>query len=138
MTNAIENSSEHRSGTVLTVNGRDKAPKWLAFGGIAGALAASTCCILPLALTVLGVSGAWLGNLRALAPYQPYFVSLAVASIGYGFYRVYRKPKCVEGMACARPIGGNIVKVGLWSGTVLVLVKITFSYWFFLLLPYLP
>ena len=115
-------------------------PKWFAYGGIFGALAASTCCILPLGLTLLGVSGAWMGNLRAMAPYQPFFVLLAVASISYGFYSVYRKPEtsCTEGNTCARPVGGNIVKISLWLGTILIIATLTFSLWFPLILPYLP
>ena len=137
MTDAIENNSEQNSFTPGEQI-KDSAPKWLAFGGIVGALAASTCCILPLGLTLLGVGGAWLGNLRALAPYQPFFILLAVGSIGYGFYRVYRKPRCNSQMACAKPIGGNIVKIGLWSGSILVLATTTFPFWFPLLQPYLP
>jgi mercuric ion transport protein len=43
----------------------------LAAGGILAALGASSCCVLPFALFTLGVSGAWISNLTALAPYQP-------------------------------------------------------------------
>ena len=32
-----------------------------ATGGILGAIAASSCCILPLVLFTLGVSGSWIG-----------------------------------------------------------------------------
>src|SRR5215472_16544699 len=48
-----------------------------AVGGLMGAVAASSCCILPLLLFSLGVSGAWIGNLTRLAPYQPYFIAIA-------------------------------------------------------------
>lgn len=41
---------------------------WIAAGGILGAIAASSCCILPLVLFSLGIGGAWIGNLTALAP----------------------------------------------------------------------
>jgi len=44
----------------------------MAVGSLAGALAASSCCILPLVLFSLGVSGAWIGNFTRLAPYQPF------------------------------------------------------------------
>src|SRR6266853_1980046 len=47
----------------------------MAAGGLLGAIAASSCCILPLALFGLGVSGAWIGNFTRLAPYQPCFVA---------------------------------------------------------------
>lgn len=44
----------------------------LAAGGLA-AILASTCCLGPLVLVALGVSGAWIGNLTALEPYRPVF-----------------------------------------------------------------
>jgi mercuric ion transport protein len=34
----------------------------LAVGGLLGGVAAPSCCILPLVLFGLGVSGAWIGN----------------------------------------------------------------------------
>jgi mercuric ion transport protein len=46
----------------------------MAAGGMLGALAASSCCILPLVLFSLGVCGAWIGNFTRLAPYQAYFI----------------------------------------------------------------
>jgi mercuric ion transport protein len=62
-------------------------------GGILGAIAASSCCILPLALFSLGISGAWIGNLTALAPYQPYFIAATLGCLGYGYWLVYRRKK---------------------------------------------
>lgn len=44
---------------------------WVAAGGVLGAIAASSCCVLPLVLFSVGIGGAWIGNLTALAPYQP-------------------------------------------------------------------
>ena len=113
---------------------------FLAAGGIIGALVASSCCVLPLVLTIFGVSGAWMSNLRALAPYQPYFIAATIAVIGYGFYHVYWKPRqaCAVGAACARPLPNRLVKTGLWIGSVLVLIALTFPYWFELIVPYLP
>ena len=64
-----------------------------AAGGILAALGAASCCVVPFALFTLGVSGAWIGNLTALEPYQPVFAAIAVACLGYGFYLVYRRPK---------------------------------------------
>lgn len=112
----------------------------LVVGGLLGALAASSCCVLPLALTVFGISGAWMANLRALAPYQPYLVAASVGLLAYGFYRVYRKPRvaCGDGSACARPLPNRIVKAGLWLGAVIVAVVLSFPIWFPAALPYLP
>lgn len=43
----------------------------VAAGGVLGALAAASCCIIPLILFSLGIGGAWIGNLTALAPTSP-------------------------------------------------------------------
>lgn len=112
----------------------------LTLGGVMAAIAATSCCVLPLALTAVGISGAWMANLRALSAYQPYFIGLAVLALGYGFYQVYwRDPaSCVDGDACARPLPNRIVKTGLWSGAVIVTIAASFSVWFPMLVPYLP
>lgn len=101
----------------------------LAAGGLVAALGASTCCILPLVLFTLGVSGAWIGNLTALAPYQPLFVAAAVGFIGLGFLRVYRRQPvaCAEGY-CARPASSRVAKIGLFTAAVLVCVAMAFPY----------
>jgi mercuric ion transport protein len=112
-----------------------------AAGGILGAIAASACCIVPLTLIVFGVSGAWMANLRAIAPYQPILIVMTIAVLGYGFYLVYWKPKtaCADGAVCARPVVPNIViQAALWLATVIVALSITLVYWFPIIVPYLP
>jgi mercuric ion transport protein len=102
----------------------------MAMGGLLGALAASSCCILPLVLFSLGVSGAWIGHLTQLAPYQPYFIAATGGFLGYGYWLVYRplKPACAEGEACARPVPDRLVKAGLISATLLVLAALAFDF----------
>jgi mercuric transport protein len=51
-----------------------------------GAVAASSCCILPLVLFALGVSGAWIGYFTRLAPYQPYFIAGTFVCLGAGYW----------------------------------------------------
>jgi mercuric ion transport protein len=102
----------------------------MAAGGILGALAASSCCILPLVLFSLGVSGAWIGNFTQLAPYQLYFIAATIACLGYGYWLVYRSSKlaCADGEACARPISSRFVKVGLILATALVATALGFNF----------
>ena len=102
----------------------------VAAGGVLGALAASSCCIVPLALFSLGATGAWIGNLVALAPYQPIFVTVTVGSLGTGFYLVYRRPKAAtaDGAPCALPIRNRIVKAALWSSVALTAAALAFPY----------
>ncbi len=94
----------------------------MAAGGLLGALAASSCCILPLVLFGLGVSGAWIGNFTRLAPYQPCFIAATLPFLGYGYWLVYRSSTrtCADGEACARPLPNRIVKTSLILATILV------------------
>ncbi|SDI87641.1 MULTISPECIES: mercuric transporter MerT family protein [Bradyrhizobium] len=98
----------------------------MAAGGLLGALAASSCCILPLALFGLGVSGAWIGNFTRLAAYQPYFIAATLAFLGYGYWLVYRSSMraCTDGEACARPLPNRIVKTSLILATILVIAAL--------------
>ena len=49
--------------------------------GLLAALATSSCCLLPFLFVTVGVSGAWIGNLTALAPFQPIFFLLTVVLV---------------------------------------------------------
>ena len=109
--------------------------KLLVVGGVASALAASSCCIVPLVLVSVGVSGAWIGHLTALAPYQPVFILLAVACLGAGYWVVYRPTvKAGVGSVCATPRWGRFVmravwiKAFLWIGSVLVVLSVGVDY----------
>jgi mercuric ion transport protein len=97
--------------------------KLVAAGGVLGALAASSCCIVPLALFGLGVCGAWIGNLTRLALYQPYFIAATAACLSGGYWLRYRSSKiaCADGEACTRPLPNRIVTMGLVLATVLVI-----------------
>jgi|TARA_R110002012_G_scaffold104644_3_gene245241 mercuric ion transport protein len=103
--------------------------RMIAAGGILGALAASTCCIVPLILFSLGVSGAWIGNLTALEPYKPIFIVITLGFLGYGYWMVYRKPKaCTEGATCARPLPNRLVKSALWASTILIVIALFWNW----------
>lgn len=123
-----ETTQQNRVPTV-TPSGADRAA-WLSIGGILAALGAASCCVVPFALFTLGISGAWIGNLTALEPYQPIFAAVALGFIGYGGYLVCRKPKvaCADDTYCARPASTRIAKVGLWSAAILVVVALAGPY----------
>ena len=105
------------------------ATKIVTGGGILGAVAAVSCCIAPLALFSLGVSGAWIGNLTRLAPYQPYFIAATIACLGYGYWLVRRSRRaaCADGSACARPLPNRAVMAGLILAAVLVAAALAFN-----------
>lgn len=102
----------------------------MAAGGLLGALAAASCCILPLALFSLGVSGAWIGNFTQLALYQPYFIGATLVFLGTGYWLVHRASKraCANGEACALPLPNRLVKAALIVATVLVVAALGFDF----------
>lgn len=125
----------------MTIKGRPATEmnlhqtRWLALGGLLGALTASSCCILPVVLFSAGISGAWVGNFTQLAPYKPVFIAATAAFLGAGYWRVYRSSSvaCGDGQACARPLSNRLVKATLVAATALVLLAFSFDY----LAPYL-
>lgn len=118
------------AGTPALEPGKLGSQRLAAAGGILAALGAASCCVVPFALFTLGISGAWIGNLTALEPYQPVFATIAAACLGYGFYLVYRKPKvaCADGSYCASPSSSRLAKIGLWTALVLVLIAVGFPH----------
>lgn len=117
--------------SVETVHADDTSKvRLIAAGGLFGAIATSTCCIVPLLLFSLGIGGAWIGQLTALSAYQPIFMSITFGFLGYGYWLVYRKPKvaCAEGEACAKPLPNLLVKAGLWLSTALIMLAVAWPY----------
>jgi mercuric ion transport protein len=107
-----------------------RAQKLAAAGGILAAIAASSCCLAPLLLFSLGVSGAWIGNLTRLAPYQPIFVAMTLACLGHGYWLVgrARRTTCAEDAACSRPLPTRVVTIALVAATLLVAAAIAFDF----------
>lgn len=103
----------------------------LSAGGILGALAASSCCVLPLVLVSIGVTGPWMASLTVLAPYRPIFIGLTLLMLGLGFYSAYRRPKleaCATDGDCGDTASRRATKVMLWIGTGLIALGIGFPY----------
>ena len=97
-------------------------------GGVA-AILASTCCLGPLLLILLGFSGAWIGNLTALEPYRPYFIGVALAAMFFAWRHVWRPTAaCRPGDACALPQIRRGYQVLFGVVAVLVLIALAFPY----------
>ena len=101
----------------------------VAVGGILGALAASSCCIVPLILFSLGIGGAWIGNLAALEPYRPWFIGAALVAMVFAWRRIYRPAQdCQPGDVCAVPQVRTTYKVVFWIVALLILTALAFPY----------
>ncbi|WP_159728260.1 mercuric transporter MerT family protein [Methylosinus sp. Ce-a6] len=113
-------------GKAAPAEASSSAQRLLAAGGLLGALAASSCCVLPLALFSFGVGGAWIGQLTRLAPYQPYFVAFTAACLALGLWSAWRSRRdaCGTGAACATVPTNRLVVIGFVLSAALVAVAL--------------
>jgi mercuric ion transport protein len=118
-----------RESAATPRKGADQTARMLAAGGVLSALGAASCCVIPLALFLIGISGAWIGNLTALEPYQPIFAGLSLAFVAYGGWRLKRKREmaCADGF-CVAPQSDLIARIGLWTAATLVAVAVALPY----------
>jgi len=99
------------------------------FAGGLSAILASTCCLGPLLLVMLGISGAWIGNLRILEPYRPVFIGVALVAMYFAYRRIYRPAQsCKAGEICAIPQARTIYKLVFWFVAALILLALGFPY----------
>lgn len=104
--------------------------KLLATGGVLGALGASSCCVLPLAFAAMGVSGAWIGALTTLAPYQPVFLAVAALCVGFGLWRTYRGNRAAcDGPRCGTSASRRFTRAALWFSAVLLIAAGSIEWW---------
>ena len=110
----------------------DKTTRWGIIGIIIGAIGASICCIGPLVLLALGISGAWIGTLSAFETYRPYFMVFTLILLGFAHYRIYKTSKaeacCDTEGACHTPERTKFMKTTLWIVTFIALGLMAFPY----------
>ena len=110
-------------------NSRERTGSGALFVGGLAAILASTCCLGPLLLVALGLSGAWIGNLTRLEPYRPFFIGAALVALFFAGLRIFRPAQlCEPGEVCAVPRTRRIYKVVFGIVSVLVLIALVFPY----------
>jgi mercuric ion transport protein len=99
------------------------------FSGGLAAILASTCCLGPLVLVTLGVSGAWIGNLTLLEPYRPFFIVIAVVALFFAWRSIHRPAQaCKPGEVCALPPTRRLYQFLFWASAVLTLLALVYPY----------
>lgn len=119
----VENPETDRKGWTAT-----------GFSGL-GALAMTSCCILPLVLVSFGVGGVWIAQLTVLYAYKWYTFAISAAFLSYGFWKAYRPVEaqlCQDG-SCAKPLNRTLMRGILWAAAVIVAAAMIFPY----LTPYI-
>ena len=106
----------------------------LMIGGLAAVLA-SACCLGPLILVSIGLSGAWIGQLTRLEPLRPFFLAMSIVALFFAYRRIYRPgAACQPGEICAAPAVRRGYKLAFWVVVALVLAAFGFPYvapWFY-------
>lgn len=97
---------------------------------VLAAVAASICCVGPFVLLMLGVGGAWIGNLTALEPYRPVFIGATLVFLGLAFRKLYLVPEaCESSKPCANPITRRNQRLIFWIATVILAALIAFPWY---------
>lgn len=102
--------------------------------GIGAALAASLCCVGPLVLLALGVSGAWIAQLTALEPIRPVFIGVTLLLLSLAFYKLYIEPRACAPTkggagACVAPAGLRRQRAIFWLVALFVVALLTFPWY---------
>lgn len=110
-------------------NSRERTGSGALFVGGLAAILASTCCLGPLVLVALGLSGAWIGNLTRLEPYRPFFIVGALIALFFAGRQIFRPAQaCKPGEVCAVPRTRRVYKIVFGIVSVLVLIALVFPY----------
>ncbi len=99
----------------------------LGAGAVLAAFGASLCCILPVAVAVLGVGSAALAVKLEL--WRPWLAGLTVPLLGFAFYQAYKPIDCAPGQACAVPASRRRSRIVLWIVAVVAVALMAFPYY---------
>ena len=99
------------------------------------AIGASICCVVPLVLVLLGISGAWVATLTALDPYRPWFTAATLLCLATAYWSLYGPAtRCrIDGACVDERILARRRRL-LWIATVVIALLLLFPYsvtWFF-------
>ena len=100
-------------------------------GGVIAGVAASACCVGPLVLLMLGISGSWISSLTDLEPYRPIFIGISLLFVVLAYRKIYIKKEgddCVEGEICAIPRTQRMYKYLFWVVVVFILLAFISPY----------
>lgn len=102
----------------------------MAGASVLSAIAASLCCIGPIALFLAGATG--VAGATLFARFRVPLLGVTIILLGFAWYLAFRtpKPKCCENRACDTPRFDRLRNVGLWIATAFVIVMIAFPLWF--------
>jgi mercuric ion transport protein len=101
--------------------------------GLIAAVAAASCCALPVVLFAIGVSSVWIANVTALGTYQPIFAAGSIVLLAAGFMLTrprssWVRTSCAPGASCVVAPASRVAHIGLWAGALVLVLAVAFPY----------
>lgn len=99
-------------------------------GAAVAVIGASVCCVVPLVLVLMGISGAWIANLTALDVWRPWFSAATILCVGAAFWSLYGpRSRCLSDGECVDPRVLRRRQRWLWAATILIALLLLFPYY---------
>lgn len=104
--------------------------RYALLGAAVAAIGASVCCVVPLVLVLMGISGAWIANLTALDAWRPWLSVAALACLGWAFWMFYGPAsQCRVDGICVDLTQLRRRRRWLWIATSLIALLLLFPYY---------
>jgi len=117
-----------RAGVPMSGKPLENKSGWLVGGGIVASVLASLCCIGPLVLTLLGISGA--ATLSRFESIRAPMIGVVIVLFGAAGFMLYRKRNsCEIGSICSDPKKFRKMVIFFWIGLVVALLGVTSPQW---------
>jgi mercuric ion transport protein len=99
-------------------------------GASLAAIGASVCCVVPLVLALMGISGAWIANLTALDAWRPWFTAVTLACLALAYWTLYGPAsRCRIDGECVDPRTLQRRRAWLWFASMLIALLLLFPYY---------
>lgn len=96
---------------------------------VLSSIIASSCCVLPLVLVLMGITGAWMVNLTSLQPVTPLFIVIALGTLAWAGYLVFRPATACaypENASCART--RRLTRLAFFGGAAFIALLLLFPF----------
>ena len=94
---------------------------------------ASLCCIAPLILLALGVSGIWISTLTQWALLRPIGIIVAIIFLILAYWKLYITPRqCANTKSCVDPLILRRQRQVFWAIVTVVILLLAFPWYAFI------
>jgi len=108
----------------------DEKKYWTTIGAALSAIGASVCCVGPLLLLSLGVSGTWISSLTSFETVRPIFIILTLIFVGLSYRKLYLTDNnCAKDEMCALSDSQQKQKLTFWVVSIFIFLLLAFPWY---------